>query len=106
METNGGSKEACKFGNSVYSVHFEEGSTVAERAAQLQAEEAVKGPVRLQDLPAFGQAYESDGNQAHQIRRQPNRSSSGLAMGSLEALNQRLGVAVGRNGNQASMMTG
>ena len=47
-ETTGSGK--AKFGNSVYSVEFEEESNVAQKLRE-------KGEVSLEDLPAFGNQY-------------------------------------------------
>ena len=56
---SGGSGDAAKFGNAVYSVHFEEGSTVAEKLKEKRGSESGGSPsaIQLQDLPAFGNQY-------------------------------------------------
>ena len=57
---SGGSGDAAKFGNAVYSVHFEEGSTVADKLKEKRGSEAAGGSpttIQLQDLPPFGNQY-------------------------------------------------
>ena len=52
--------DAAKFGNAVYSVHFEEGSTVADKLKEKRGSEAAGGSpttIQLQDLPPFGNQY-------------------------------------------------